>query len=130
MPRINSTDPGPWDQIIVLSQEVINDSFKQMWKLAQLDDSSPMCHYTKRTRLGDIDIYPGPPKVQLQVTKKDPMLFFQLPVERGCLDIFVSDDLENPERKLVNAANTTWVFPVNIGMLNQVSISLWLPARY
>lgn len=116
---ISKTNPDPYAQIIVLSQNVINDSFENMWHLAQLDDDSPLKHFKQSFRSGDkLESDIGIPSVQLQVTTKDPMLYFMLRMSDGSLFLYLSED-ENDDSH-IDWAIKDWVFAfsVTIGKSN------------
>ncbi|RFU77336.1 hypothetical protein TARUN_4888 [Trichoderma arundinaceum] len=113
---INSTDPTPFDQIIVISQKVINESFQNMWELAQLDDAaSPLKHFERSVRGGDYlktDI--GAPSVQLQVTTKDPMLYFMLRMTSGSLLLYLTNNPDDDSHIQWDIDNWVFAFSVTI----------------
>lgn len=114
----SSTDPSPYDQVIILSQKTINDSFKNMWELAQLDDDSPLKHFKIKIRGGsflEVDI--GQPSVELCVTVSDPMLYFKLKMASGKLKLYLSDDDEDESAVEWDVKNWVFAFSVTIGEL-------------
>ena len=114
---INLTDPAPFDQLIVLSQRTINDSFKNMWELAQLDDDSPLKHFKEKFRSGDyLDTTIGVPSVQLQVTTKDPMLYFKLRMTKGELFLYLTNDESNDSHIKWDVKDWVFAFSVTICM--------------
>ncbi|KAL7948583.1 hypothetical protein V8C42DRAFT_314890 [Trichoderma barbatum] len=113
---INSTDANPWDQMIVLSQKVINDSFQNMWQLAQLDDAaSPLKHFERVTRGGEylkMDI--GVPSVQLQTIPKDQLLYFMLRMSSGSCFIYLSEDANDDSH--IDWEINDWVFAFSVSI--------------
>ncbi|KAL1967188.1 hypothetical protein VTN77DRAFT_3479 [Rasamsonia byssochlamydoides] len=109
---VNKTNPDPYQQIIVLSQAMINDAFKNMWLIA--DDDSPIRHFKRKTRSGSIDVTLGQPRVQLQVTTVDPQLYFMLSMTSGSLHLYVSDDPEDDSTKDWEIDNWVFAFSVKI----------------
>ncbi|KAL5592277.1 hypothetical protein FOBRF1_013303 [Fusarium oxysporum] len=113
MSYISSTDPNPFHQLIVLSQKTINDAFKNMWSLAQLDDESPLTHFKEKLRSGDyLDTDIGIPSVQLQVTTKDPMLYFMLRMTSGTLFLYLTEDPDNDSH--IEWPINDWVFAFSV----------------
>ncbi|KAF4294669.1 hypothetical protein CNMCM8686_002446 [Aspergillus fumigatus] len=89
---VSKTNPDPYDQIIVLSQKVINAGFKNMWKLAQGDDDSPLTHFKKSIHGEYIEADVGIPSVKLHVESREPMLYFLLALKNGEMAVYESDD--------------------------------------
>ncbi|KAF9779929.1 hypothetical protein IL306_001057 [Fusarium sp. DS 682] len=115
MSYISSTDPNPFHQLIVLSQKTINDAFKNMWKLAQLDDESPLTHFKEKLRSGDyLDTDIGIPSVQLQVTTKVPMLYFMLRMTNGTLFLYLTEDPDNDSH--IEWPVNDWVFAFSVSI--------------
>lgn len=115
----SKTNPDPYDQIIVLSQKVINAGFKTMWKLAQADDDSPLKHFKKSIHGQYIDSDVGVPSVRLHVGSKEPMLHFLLSLTKGKLSVYESDESEDAlEWDIKN-----WVLAFNV----TISRFLWIP---
>lgn len=114
---INSTDPNPFDQIIVVTQKVINASFENMWELAQVDDAdSPLKHFEESMRGGDylkVDI--GAPSVQLQTTTSDPMLYFMLKMTSGSVLLYLTNDSNNDSHVTWDVNDWVFAFSVKIG---------------
>lgn len=112
---INSTDSSPWDQMIVLSQKVINDSFQNMWEKAQLDGDSPLSHYERTNRSQEyLKFDVGAPTVELQVVPKDQLLFFKLHMKSGSCFIYLSED-PNDDRSIDWQIND-WVFAFSVSI--------------
>lgn len=118
---INSTDSSPWDQMIVVSQKVINESFQNMWQLAQLDDAaSPLKHYERTTRAGEyLKFDVGVPSVQLQTVPKDELLYFMLRMTGGSCFIYLTDD-ENDDTHIDWEIND-WVFAFSVDIGESIS---------
>jgi hypothetical protein len=92
---IDKTDPSPYEQVIVLSQTVVNDAFHNMWLIAP--EGSPLTKLDYTNRSGEYlksDL--GPPKVQLHVTSSDPLLYYMLSMKKGSLKIYTTDDPSDP----------------------------------
>ncbi|KAI4862027.1 hypothetical protein F4820DRAFT_464061 [Hypoxylon rubiginosum] len=114
----SKTNPDPYDQIIVLSQKVINAGFKTMWKLAQADDDSPLKHFKKSIHGQYIDSDVGVPSVRLHVGSKEPMLHFLLSLTKGKLSVYESDESEDAlEWDIKN-----WVLAFNV-TINQKQVT-------
>ncbi|KAM6482749.1 hypothetical protein HDV62DRAFT_389948 [Trichoderma sp. SZMC 28011] len=112
---INSTDSNPWDQMIVLSQKTINESFQNMWELAQLDGDSPLTHYERTTRGGEyLKFDVGAPSVELQVVPKDELLFFKLSMTSGSCFIYLSDDSNDDSH--IDWQINDWVFAFSVSI--------------
>ena len=91
---IDKTNPEPYEQIIVLSQKMINAAFHNMWMLA--DVKSPLLHLNQRNRAQEfIETDLGPPKIELQVTTQDPQLYYLLKMTKGGLKIYTTNDPQN-----------------------------------
>ncbi|KAK6526112.1 hypothetical protein TWF281_011149 [Arthrobotrys megalospora] len=116
MPSRNDTNPYPYDQLVVLSQSLINDSFHNMHLLA--DDSDPIkrFHYGKQNDEHDhVNVQLAAPTIQLQATKNFPQLYFIMNMISGTLHLDVSS--EDDDDSIWKDYDTTgWVFafPVNI----------------
>ncbi|KAF7166596.1 hypothetical protein CNMCM5623_000191 [Aspergillus felis] len=115
---IAKTNPDPYDQIIVLSQKVINAGFKNMWKLAQGDDDSPLTHFKKSIHGEYIEADVGIPSVNLHVESREPMLYFLLALTNGELAVYESDDSD----KLFKWDIKDWVLAFNV-VINQKKIT-------
>lgn len=90
---IKLTDPNPYHQVIVVSQKVINNGFKNMWNLAKMNpDPSPLKHFKQSSHGESLESDIGIPSVRLQVTSTDPMLYFMLSLKEGKLILFKSED--------------------------------------
>ncbi|KAL7910308.1 hypothetical protein GGI35DRAFT_479170 [Trichoderma velutinum] len=113
---INSTDASPWDQMIVISQKVINESFKNMWEVAQLDDAtSPLKHYERTTRAGEyLKFDVGVPSVELQTVPKDQLLYFMLRMTGGSCFIYLSDNQDDDSH--INWQINDWVFAFSVSI--------------
>lgn len=92
---VSDTSPLPYHQIIVLSQKVINAGFKNMWKIAQGDDDSPLKHIKQSIHGEYIDSDVGAPSVQLHVESREPMMYFLLSLTKGELAVYESDESED-----------------------------------
>ncbi|KAI5926245.1 hypothetical protein F4810DRAFT_656079 [Camillea tinctor] len=115
---VSDTSPIPYHQIIVLSQKVINAGFKNMWKIAQGDDNSPLKHFKKSIHGEYIDSDVGVPSVQLHVKSREPMLYFLLSLTKGELAVYESDESEN----LLTWDINDWVLAFNV-VIDQKQIS-------
>ncbi|KAL7934281.1 hypothetical protein V8C35DRAFT_280034 [Trichoderma chlorosporum] len=111
---INSTDANPWDQMIILSQKVINESFQNMWEVAQLDEAaSPLKHFERVTRAGEyLKFDVGAPSVQLQTVPKDELLYFMLKMTGGSCFIYLSDDQNDTSH--IEWEINDWVFAFSV----------------
>ncbi|PYH40188.1 uncharacterized protein BP01DRAFT_370097 [Aspergillus saccharolyticus JOP 1030-1] len=115
---IANTSPDPYDQIIVLSQKVINAGFNSMWKLAQGDDESPLTHFHKSIHGESIDATVGPPSVQLHVESHEPMLYFLLALKTGTIILYKSQESDDT----ISLAVNNWVLAFNV-VINQKKIT-------
>lgn len=111
---IDSTDANPWDQMIILSQKVINESFDNMWQLAQLDDgTSPLKYFERITRTQEyIKADIGVPSVQLQTIPKNELLYFMLRMTSGSCFIYLSDDSSDDSH--IDWQINDWVFAFSV----------------
>lgn len=132
---INQTDPSPYAQVIVLAQSMINDAFQNMWILA--DDDSPMKHFKKASRGGDsLDVYLGAPNVSLQVTTRDPELYYYLVMNSGKVKLYLSDDPDDDSNVEWPVNNWVFAFSVKISkcllveVLNDKPHDALLESRY
>lgn len=107
---MSDTSPAPYHQIIVLSQKVINAGFKNMWKIAQGDDDSPLKHFKKIFHGEYIDSDVGAPSVELHVESHEPMLYFLLSLTKGELAVYKSDTSED----LFTWDIKNWVLAFNV----------------
>ncbi|KEY75552.1 hypothetical protein BA78_0796 [Aspergillus fumigatus] len=115
---VSRTNPDPYDQIIVLSQKVINAGFKNMWKLAQGDDDSPLTHFKKSIHGEYIEADVGIPSVKLHVESREPMLYFLLALKNGEMAVYESDDSDT----LFKWDIKDWVLAFNV-VINQKKIT-------
>ncbi|KAM0095801.1 hypothetical protein ACP6JD_000611 [Aspergillus fumigatus] len=115
---VSKTNPDPYDQIIVLSQKVINAGFKNMWKLAQGDDDSPLTHFKKSIHGEYIEADVGIPSVKLHVESREPMLYFLLALKNGEMAVYESDDSDT----LFKWDIKDWVLAFNV-VINQKKIT-------
>lgn len=123
---ITSTDPNPYSQIIVLSQKVINDAFGRMWQVAQLDPDSPLMHIDQSNRGGDsLKSSTGAPSVQLQVTGKDPMLYYMLRLTKGELFLYLTTDPNNDSH--IEWEIEDWVFAFSVTICRSRLLLFHLP---
>lgn len=111
---INGTNPNPYEQILVLSQKMINDAFYNMWVIA--DDDTPLHRFETSTRGGDtIDVEElGAPSVQLQVTTVDPQLYFLLPLTSGSMKLYTSSDPTDDTHVDIDIEDWVCAFSVKI----------------
>ncbi|RAL09111.1 uncharacterized protein BO97DRAFT_459555 [Aspergillus homomorphus CBS 101889] len=115
---VSDTSPKPYDQIIVLSQKVINNGFKNMWKIAQDDPDSPLNYFEKTMHGEEIKAYIGVPSVRLHVESRLPMLYFKLAFTKGTLKVYESDDSE----EMIDFDVKDWVLVFNVD-INQKLLS-------
>ncbi|KAI1490629.1 hypothetical protein F5X96DRAFT_669502 [Biscogniauxia mediterranea] len=115
---VTDTSPYPYDQIIVLSQKVINAGFKNMWKIAQGDDDSPLKHFKKTSHGEYIDSDVGVPSVKVHVESRGPILYFLLSLTRGELVVYENDDSDN----LLKFDIKDWILAFNV-YINQKKIT-------
>ncbi|KAI1634143.1 hypothetical protein F4809DRAFT_643773 [Biscogniauxia mediterranea] len=115
---VTDTSPLPYHQIIVLSQKVINAGFKNMWKIAQGDDDSPLKHFKKKIHEEYIDSDVSVPSVGLHVESREPMLYFLLSLTKGELVVYKNDDSDN----LLKFDIKDWVLAFNV-VINQKQIT-------
>jgi len=85
-----------------------------MWELAQLDDEdSPLKHFKEKFRSGDyLETDIGVPSVQLQVTTKDPMLYFMLRMTSGKLWLYLTNDPDDDSH--IEWPVNDWVFAFSV----------------
>ncbi|XXH03861.1 hypothetical protein Hte_010267 [Hypoxylon texense] len=112
------TNPDPYDQIIVLSQKVINAGFKTMWQLAQAEDDSPLKHFYKSIHGQYIDSDVGIPSIKLHVGSKEPMLYFLLSLTKGKFSVYESDESD----VTVDWDIKDWVLAFNV-TINQKQVA-------
>ncbi|PYH77439.1 hypothetical protein BO82DRAFT_423674 [Aspergillus uvarum CBS 121591] len=115
---VNNTSPDPYDQIIVLSQKVINAGFKNMWKLAQGEDEGPLTHFHKSIHGESIDATVGAPSVQLHVESREPMLYFLLALRTGKVVLYKSQESDDT----IELDIDNWVLAFDV-VINQKKIS-------
>ena len=112
---IEKTNPEPYEQIIVLCQKLINDAFKNTWKLAE--DGSPLLHFKTSNRAQEhIETDLGPPKVRLQVTTQDLQLYYLMSMTKGSLMIYTTQDVKNEDKIQWEIKDWVFAFSVKIGI--------------
>lgn len=121
--RIGYTAPNPYDQIFVLSQRLINDSFAFLHDHA--DERTPMIHFYKKIREEYIDMYLGASTIQLQAIGIDPQLYFMINVSSGTLAVWPDDESEETKKYPLEG----WVlaYPVKL-CAYQVHDTAWYDA--
>ncbi|KAL4746465.1 hypothetical protein BDW72DRAFT_210416 [Aspergillus terricola var. indicus] len=112
------TSPKPYDQLIVLSQKIINQGFKNMWKIAQEDPESYLNHFHFPLHGEDLEADVGIPSVQLHVESKEPMLYFRLALTKGTLKVYESMTSED----LLTFDIKDWILTFNV-VVNQKQLS-------
>ena len=118
---IGKTNPEPYEQIIVLSQKMINEAFHNMWTLA--DHDSPLHHFEYEERSGEyIKTDLGPPKVQLHVTTQQTQLYYLLAMNKGSLKIYTTKVKKDNDH--IEWVIKDWVvaFSVTIGTAHAVVV--------
>jgi hypothetical protein len=102
----NKTSPVPYDQVIVLSQKIINDSFYNMWVLA--DDTSPIRSINLKTRDGQtLTGKLKAPTIIVNVVDYTYMLYFQWNFNSGSMTLYTTDNPNDPTTKTFDLTN--WV---------------------
>ncbi|RHZ62474.1 uncharacterized protein CDV56_108562 [Aspergillus thermomutatus] len=96
---VETTSPAPYAQAIFLSQKMINNSFSLMWQLAQTEPDDP-------------DDPNKTPLKYLQVTTKDPMLYFRLRMTDGEVRLYLTDDPKDDSQ--INWDINNWVFAFSV----------------
>ncbi|KAI0841843.1 hypothetical protein F5Y06DRAFT_258375 [Hypoxylon sp. FL0890] len=115
---IGKTDPSPYDQVIFLSQEMINKAFHNMWALTPKKNPPPLREFKKSYRTGDIDIKLDPPTINLMVTtKQDPQLYFMLNMKSGTIETYVSSDPADDTKKKFDV--TGWKFGFSVKLASK-----------
>lgn len=111
---VEKTNPEPYDQIIVLSQKVVNEAFHNMWILAP--DKSPLTYFKYEDRARQyIKTDLGAPRVELQVTRADPQLYYRMAMTKGSLKIFKTTDPDNDDHVEWQIQDWSFAFSVQIG---------------
>lgn len=96
---IDKSSPEPWNQLIALSRETINEGLKDLYEVTKAKDpmSTPVCHIDLKSRTSDAHLianlnpsqvipnvdYSGP----ADDPEKVPMLYFQWNFESGTLTL-------------------------------------------
>ncbi|OTA84420.1 hypothetical protein M434DRAFT_400466 [Hypoxylon sp. CO27-5] len=112
---VQRTNPSPYDQVIFLSQEMINKAFHNMWALTPKRNPPPLREFKKSYRTGDIDIKLDPPTIKLMVTtKQDPQLYFMLNMKSGTIATYVSSDPDDDTKKTFDVTGWKFGFAVKL----------------
>lgn len=112
--QVYKTNPNPYDQIIVLSQATINESFANMWAIAP--DDSPLLSFAKTQRDGQyINGTLAAPRISLQAQQRDlQLLYYYLNFDSGTLKLYVSDDSNDSTMTEFDISGWIICFPVRI----------------
>ncbi|KAI1415786.1 hypothetical protein F5Y13DRAFT_155310 [Hypoxylon sp. FL1857] len=112
---IGKTDPSPYDQVIFLSQEMINKAFHHMWALTPKKNPPPLRVFKQSYRTGDINITLDAPTIKLMVTtKQDPQLYFMLNINSGTIETYISSDPNDNTKKKFDVAGWKFGFAVKL----------------
>ncbi|KAI1143197.1 hypothetical protein F5Y05DRAFT_367832 [Hypoxylon sp. FL0543] len=112
---VEKTNPDPYNQVIFLSQEMINKAFHNMWALTPKKNPPPLREFKKSYRTGDIDIKLDPPTINLMVTtKQDPQLYFMLNMKSGSIKTYVSSDPDDDTKKKFDVTGWKFGFAVKL----------------
>lgn len=130
-----NVNPAPYSQAVFLTQKIINNSFSLLWQLAQAEpagdqknpNKNPLKHFEYRNRAREfLEFDVGKPTVSLQVTTKDPMLYFKLRMTRGNVFLYLTNDPEDDSSIDWVIDNWVFAFSVKIGK----TICIQLPNHY
>ncbi|KAI0148181.1 hypothetical protein F4776DRAFT_606501 [Hypoxylon sp. NC0597] len=112
---VQRTNPSPYDQVIFLSQEMINKAFHNMWALTLKRNPSPLREFKKSYRTGDIDIKLDAPTIKLMVTtRQDPQLYFMLNMKSGTIATYVSSNPDDDTKKKFDVTGWKFGFAVKL----------------
>lgn len=117
--QVNQTNPSPYDQIFILSEAVINDSFKDMFpQPVAFTRQDKEALQTRRTGQWISGGQVGPPSVRMHVEERSPafMMWFTLEFTGGRIHLRTTAPWESPA-KYNNFDLTGWrlVFKTRIG---------------
>ncbi|KAF3148516.1 hypothetical protein TWF594_000927 [Orbilia oligospora] len=110
--QIRDTDPSPYDQIFLVTQDTINKTFKNMWALA--DQSSPLVKFNYKSHGqylgGDLDA----PEIELSIYGQNSVqLYYHLKFLTGQMELYIDPDSD--DTKDFSLVGWDIVFPVVIG---------------
>lgn len=92
---VYKTNPDPWHQLVILSQSMINDAYWNMWAIS--DASSPIHKIAMKDRAGDtLTAKLEAPEVLVNVLNLSPQLWYILKFASGTMDLYTTDDPNNP----------------------------------
>ena len=116
---IGKTNPSPYDQVIFLSQDMINKAFRNMWlrsKPKKNQPAPPLWAFSKTIHGESVDIQLSAPTVKLMVTtRQDPQLYFMMNMKSGTIKCYISSDSD--DTKTFDVTGWTFGFQVKIGKL-------------
>ena len=108
---VNDTTPQPYDQLIVLSQEMINTAFYNMWKWAPSKSQLKNFNYTSPD--GSCTGTLNAPKISLHVTTTDPELYYFMEFSSGTVSLYTNPPPDNTLTTL-DAKGLIFAFPVTL----------------
>ncbi|KAK6510177.1 hypothetical protein TWF481_004890 [Arthrobotrys musiformis] len=105
------TNPSPYDQIFLVTQDTVNKTFRNMWALA--DQSSPLVKFNFKSHGqhlgGDLDA----PEVELNVYGQNSVqLYYHLKFLTGEMELYIDADSDDTKRFSLEGWDI--VFPVVI----------------
>lgn len=112
--RVASTNPTPYDQAFIISQDTINDAFNYLYD-NNANDESPMKHFKYSFHGQSIDMKLDASTIQLQVINPTPQLYFMINVISGTLNVWASEKDDDTTPFPMDG----WIlgFPVDMSML-------------
>ncbi|KAK6351918.1 hypothetical protein TWF718_005061 [Orbilia javanica] len=110
--QIRDTNPSPYDQIFLVTQETVNKAFRRMWAIA--DPSSPLVTFNYKSHGqhlgGDLDA----PQIELNVYgQNNVQLYYHLKFLTGQMELYIDPDSD--DTKVFSLVDWDIVFPVVIG---------------
>jgi hypothetical protein len=113
---ILQTSPGPWSQIILLSQDTINRAFKNIYDVAKAKDrmSTPLCHIDLNSLGGTLHADLDASEVLVNVVDFNCMLYFQWKIRSGTMALRISDDPDDQTFKTFNIDRWTMAFRTSL----------------
>ncbi|KAF3223491.1 hypothetical protein TWF106_004883 [Orbilia oligospora] len=110
--QIRDTDPSPYDQIFLVTQDTINKTFKNMWALA--DQSSPLVKFNYKSHGQYLTGDPDAPEIELSIYGQNSVqLYYHLKFLTGQMELYI--DPNSDDTKDFSLVGWDIVFPVVIG---------------
>ncbi|KAK6517480.1 hypothetical protein TWF281_004132 [Arthrobotrys megalospora] len=110
--QIQNTNPSPYEQIFLVTQDTINKTFQNMW--AGADKDSPLVKFETKSHGQHLSGDLAAPEISLNVFGQNQVqLYYHLKFICGDMELYINEDSD--DTKVFSLEGWDLVFPVVIG---------------